>query len=49
MRTNFPVRRLAVGDRAPNPEILDSDGQPLSLERLWTRRPVVLSFMRHFG
>jgi hypothetical protein len=49
MRTNFPVRRLVVGDRAPNPEILDSDSKSFSLEALWAERPVVLSFMRHFG
>jgi peroxiredoxin len=49
MRTNFPVRHLVVGDHAPNPEILDSDGKSLSLEVLWAQRPVVLSFMRHFG
>ena len=49
MRTKFPVRRLAVGDRAPNPEILDGDGKAISLETLWQKQPVVLSFLRHFG
>lgn len=29
--------------------VLDTEGSPVPLERLWAERPVVLGFVRHFG
>lgn len=30
-------------------ELTDADGKPQRLGSLWTARPVVLVFIRHFG
>jgi peroxiredoxin len=41
--------RLKTGDSAPNLQVVDADGQTTELSSLWADKPVVLSFLRHFG
>lgn len=41
--------RLQVGDRAPGLTVLDASGRNVSLTETWRHRPVVLTFLRHFG
>ena len=36
-------------DALSSVEVLDLDGQPVKLGTLWRERPVVLTFIRHFG
>ncbi len=40
---------LAVGDEAPDVELLDSHGRQASLSEQWTDGPILLSVLRHFG
>jgi len=42
-------RRLEVGQRAPDPVVLDGSGREVPLSTFWRERPVVLAFLRHFG
>ena len=42
-------KRLNPGDPAPDVRVLDALGQPYQLSQLWQGRPVLLSFLRHFG
>ena len=42
-------RQLEVGQRAPDPTVLDGDGRDVSLSMFWRERPAVLAFLRHFG
>jgi len=41
--------RIAVGDAAPDVEVLDASGRNVSLADVWRRGPIVLTFLRHFG
>jgi peroxiredoxin len=41
--------RLKTGDFAPNLKVVNADGETIELSSLWTDKPVVLSFLRHFG
>lgn len=41
--------RLAVGDAAPDISVFDASGRSVSLAEAWSRGPVVLTFLRHFG
>jgi peroxiredoxin len=41
--------KLKAGDSAPNLQVVDADGKTIELSSLWTDKPVVLSFLRHFG
>lgn len=43
------AKRLVRGDQAPDLSVLDAQGQPYRLSRLWQNGPVLLSFLRHFG
>jgi hypothetical protein len=43
-----PARRLRAGDAAPVLDVQGPDG-PVGLDTLWADRPVVLTFLRHFG
>lgn len=43
------TKRLGVGSPAPDVTVLDAQGQPYRLSRLWQAGPVLLSFLRHFG
>ena len=40
---------LTVGDRAPDIELIRSDGYRVRLSTFWATGPVVLVFSRHFG
>lgn len=42
-------RKLKVGDHAPESVLLDVNGQPVSLAKVWHDGPVLLTFLRHFG
>jgi peroxiredoxin len=41
--------RLKTGDFAPNLNVVNADGETIELSSLWSDKPVVLSFLRHFG
>lgn len=41
--------RLKPGDHAPDVQVLDANGEPYALSRLWQSGPVLLTFLRHFG
>jgi hypothetical protein len=40
---------VEVGDRAPDPIVLDTGGRRVPLSASWADRPAVLAFLRHFG
>ena len=40
---------LNIGDAAPDRTIADCAGRPVRLGELWSRQPLVLVFLRHFG
>lgn len=40
---------LKLGDHAPDFTLPDAHGVETSLASLWADRPLVLSFLRHFG
>jgi len=42
-------RTIEVGERAPDPHVLDGTGRRVPLSTFWRERPVVLAFLRHFG
>jgi peroxiredoxin len=42
-------RKLKSGDPAPNISVVNADGATTELSALWADKPVVLSFLRHFG
>jgi len=41
--------KLKVGDEAPRIQVMDADGNTLELSSVWSDKPVVLTFLRHFG
>lgn len=41
--------RLTVGGMAPSVEVLDGQGQVVSLPGPWLGKPLLLTFLRHFG
>ena len=41
--------RLKTGDLAPTILVMDAEGNNIQLSALWTDKPVVLAFLRHFG
>ena len=41
--------QIEVGDRAPDPPVLTTDGDEVRLSSFWEERPAVLAFLRHFG
>jgi peroxiredoxin len=41
--------KLKTGDFAPNLKVVNADGATIELSALWSDRPVVLAFLRHFG
>ena len=43
------ANRLKAGDAAPNIQVVNADGATIELSSLWADKPVVLSFLRHFG
>ena len=42
-------RAIEVGERAPDPQVLEGSGREVPLSTFWRERPVVLAFLRHFG
>jgi len=40
---------VQLGERAPDPLVLTTEGQEVRLSTFWERRPAVLAFLRHFG
>lgn len=38
-----------AGDAAPDAVLPDQDGSPVQLSSMWTERPVLVMFWRHFG
>lgn len=41
--------RVAIDHPAPDLEVINSDGETIKLSRVWQAKPVVLTFLRHFG
>ncbi len=41
--------QLQVSDTAPDVTLPDQSGERTRLADLWTERPLVLMFLRHFG
>ncbi len=41
--------KLKAGDVARNLQVVNADGAAIELSSLWADKPVVLSFLRHFG
>jgi hypothetical protein len=41
--------KLQIGDAAPAGVVVDIDGQPVEMNRLWADGPIFLTFLRHFG
>lgn len=41
--------RVAINQLAPDLEVINSDGETLNLSSVWQDKPVVLTFLRHFG
>jgi peroxiredoxin len=42
-------KRVKAGDSAPNIQVMNADGATIELSSLWSDKPVVLAFLRHFG
>lgn len=40
---------VQVGDLAPDPAVLTTVGEEVSLSSFWADRIAVLAFLRHFG
>ena len=43
------LSHLKFNDPAPNISILDTEGKPVQLSKLWKKQTLVLAFTRHFG
>jgi len=41
--------QLNFDDLAPDFEVLTTTGEPVRLSTLWTEKPLLLAFIRHFG
>ncbi len=41
--------RLRAGAIAPSLKVVNAGGETIELAALWADKPVVLSFLRHFG
>ncbi len=40
---------LKVGDKAPNSELFNTNGENVHLSDYWAKKPLVIVFLRHFG
>ncbi len=38
-----------TGELAPDIQVVSADGETIELSALWADKPVVLTFLRHFG
>ena len=43
------VKRVGVGDAAPNVVLKSEDQADIALAHFWKKQPVALVFVRHFG
>ena len=41
--------KLKTGEAAPNLQVVNADGETINLSSIWADKPVVLTFLRHFG
>jgi len=41
--------RLKVGETAPDLQVVNADGETINLSSVWADKPIVLTFLRHFG
>jgi peroxiredoxin len=41
--------KLKTGELAPDIQVVNADGETISLSSIWADKPVVLTFLRHFG
>jgi len=41
--------KLKVNEAAPDLQVVNADGETISLASIWADKPVVLTFLRHFG
>ena len=41
--------KLKIGEAAPDLQVINADGEPINLSSIWADKPVVLTFLRHFG
>jgi peroxiredoxin len=43
------ARRLRAGEHAPELTLTNVHSEPVALSALWRERPILLTFLRHFG
>lgn len=41
--------KLKAGEPAPDIQVVNADGETIALSSIWADKPVVLTFLRHFG
>lgn len=41
--------KLKIGQVAPNIQVVNAEGETIGLSSIWAQKPVVLTFLRHFG
>jgi len=41
--------KLKIGQAAPDLQVVNAEGETISLSSIWADKPVVLTFLRHFG
>lgn len=41
--------KLKIGEAAPDLQVVNADGETIQLASIWVDKPVVLTFLRHFG
>ena len=41
--------KLKTGEAAPDLQVVNADGETINLSLIWADKPVVLTFLRHFG
>ncbi len=44
-----PNPLFKLGEAAPDASLLDEKGQTVRLSELWSKRPVLLALIRHYG
>ena len=41
--------KLKMNETAPDIQVVNADGETINLSSIWADKPVVLTFLRHFG
>ena len=41
--------KLTTGEAAPDLQVVNAGGETINLASIWADKPVVLTFLRHFG